>query len=1371
MTIGTDEDPVVVVGMACRYPGGVSGPDDLWELLRGDRDATTAFPDDRGWDLAALAGDGPGRSATRTGGFLTGAADFDAAFFGMSPREAVSTDPQQRLILETAWEALERAGIDPHALHGSRTGVFVGASGQDYAAVTHASPDDLAGHALTGLAPGVVSGRLAHLLGLEGPAVTVDTTSSSSLVALHAALRALRAGECSTALAGGVSVMSTPLAFIGHTRQGGLAPDGRCKPFSDDADGTAWAEGVGIVVLEHLSTARAAGNPVLAVLRGSAVNQDGASDGLTAPSGPAQERVIRAALADARLTPADIDLVEAHGTGTRLGDPIEARALLATYGQHRAADRPLRLASLKSRLGHAQAAAGVGGVIATVLALHHDLMPAIRHLTTPTRQVDWTRGAVALLAEPAAWPRGAQPRRAGVSSFGISGTNAHVILEEPPPAEAPAPRPGPRPTTVPWPVSAATPEALDAQLTRLRDHLRSRPVPDPVDVGHSLATGRAALRHRAVLLPTDGGAVEHARGEARERRTAVLFSGQGSQRLAMGRELAGRFPLFADALDDVACALDPHLERPVRTVMWGTDPALLDRTGWTQPALFAIEIALHRLVTALGLRPDAVGGHSVGEIAAAHVAGVLTLTDACRLVAARATLMQALPAGGAMAALEATEDEVAPLLDRHTALAAVNGPTAVVVSGTEDAVLRLAAHFAREGRRTGRLAVSHAFHSPLMDPMLDAFRDVVDRLALHQPSIPLVSNLTGDLAGSEVTTPDYWVRHVRGTVRFADGIATLGAAGTDLLVELGPGNVLSALARDTLGPGSPVDVVPVLAKNRPEEAAFAGALGRLHTLGVPVDWSAYYAGTGARRVDLPTYAFQHVRHWPTPPRPAAPGAGALGHPLLDSAVELADGDGTVCSGTVALHTHPWLADHVVAGRLLLPTTALVELAVRAGDEAGCDVLHELAVTAAPSLPDGDALHVQVRVGPGDTAGHRTVTVHARPADRPAAPWQQCATGVLGGPPRTTTGPAPAPTPADPTAFTGPDWPPTDAEPLDLTDHYERLADRGFDYGPAFRGLRAAWRRGAEVFADVTLPPGAAGAADFGLHPALLDAARHAAMTADGALPLAWHGVRLHAVGATALRIHLAPTSTGALSLTASDAHGAPVVTVDALTVRPLTDDERAAPRAPRRPRDDGPAGARPPRPVAARPATAAEPAADPGEPGPAANGLAALPPADRDRHLLDLVRTQAAAVLGHPGRDAVGARSVFKELGFDSLAGVELADRLAGHTGLRLPATLVFNFPTPERAARRLAELLAAAVPRQRGDHGDHGEELTRFEAIVTSLPPDDPERRAVADRLDALAAALRQNAPTEVPSSDEDIDTVSVDRLLDIIDEEFETT
>ncbi|MEW2492706.1 beta-ketoacyl synthase N-terminal-like domain-containing protein [Streptomyces nodosus] len=1403
MTIGANDDPVVVVGMACRFPGGVEGPEDLWELVRDGRDATGPFPGDRGWDLAALTGDGPDHSVPHRGGFLAEAADFDAGFFGMSPREAVSTDPQQRLVLETSWEALEHAGIDPHTLRGTRTGVFVGTNGQDYATVTNASREDLTGHALTGLSPSIASGRLAYFLGLEGPAVTLDTASSSSLVALHYALRSLRSGECTTALAGGVTVMSTPVGFIAYTRQGGLAADGRCKVFSDDADGTTWAEGAGMIVLERLSTARAAGHRVLAVLRGSAVNQDGASDGLTAPSGPAQERLVREALTDAGLGPADIDLVEAHGTGTRLGDPIEARALLATYGQDRDGGQPLRLGSLKSNIGHAQAAAGIGGLIKAVQALRHGLMPGTLNLSTPTRHVDWSAGAVELLTEALPWPGTGRPRRAAVSSFGISGTNAHVIVEEAPttdpaaavpagpahrgvvsatdsaarsaapagePADTPAAvdaGPADRPVTpaalvpaadaVAWPVSGASPEALDAQVDRLTSFVRDHPGADPLDVGHSLATGRAALRHRAVLVPSGDGVVEIARGEAAPRTTAVLFSGQGSQRLGMGRELAARFPVFAKALDTVLAALDPELERPVRSVMWGEDPAELDRTGWTQPALFAFEVALYRLAESFGLRPDAVGGHSVGEIAAAHIAGVLSLEDAARLVAARATLMQALPAGGAMSAVEASEDEVLPLLGGDVSLAAVNGPTAVVVSGAEDAVERVAAHFAAQGRRTSRLAVSHAFHSPLMEPMLDAFRDVVAGLTFHEPTLPVMSNLTGELAGAEIATPEYWVRHVRGTVRFADGVTALRDHGTDLLVELGPGSVLTALARTVLGPDTPVDVVPTLRKDQPEERALTAALGRLHVLGATVDWSALYTGTGARRTDLPTYAFQRARYWPAPGRPGTPGTAGGGHPLLGPAVELADG-GTVSGATLSVATHPWLADHVVAGRVLLPAAVLVELAVRAGDDTGCDVLHELALVEAPVLEAGDILDLQVRVGSADEAGRRTLTVHSRPGNSPAEPWTQRAGGLLGTAPRTAAAPD--------TSFAVA-WPPPDAEPLDLGDHYERLVDDGFDLGPAFRGLRTAWRHDGAFLAEVELPAGTTddpGA--YGVHPALLDAARHAALTTTGTLPVAWHGVRLHAVGATALRVRIHSAADGALTLTAADVTGAPVFTAEAVVVRQLTEQERTAPRPLTRAWHQDTATPRRTRPVAAAPGAAPAGPAASSAPDSFAAETAALAPAERERRLIGLVRTQAAAVLGHQGPDAVGPRAVFKELGFDSLAGVELSDRLTALTGLRLPATLVFNFPTPELAARRIGELLVVSGSSPQGSCDD---ELTRFEAVVQTLSADDPGRQAVADRLDALVASLRRNSAPQENFSDEDIESVSVDRLLDIIDEEFE--
>ncbi|MEV5378203.1 SDR family NAD(P)-dependent oxidoreductase [Streptomyces nondiastaticus] len=1132
--VAAAREPIAIVAMSCRYPGGVSSPEDLWELLAAGEDAIGAFPADRGWDLGALRGagvDGRGNAVSRSGGFVDGVGDFDAGFFGISPREAVTMDPQQRLLLETSWEAIERAGIDPVSLRGSRTGVYVGTNGQDYAYLLVRSLADATGDIGTGIAASATSGRLSYTLGLEGPAVTVDTACSSSLVALHTAVQALRAGECSLALVGGVNVMSSPGSLMEFSRQGGLAADGRCKAFADAADGTGWSEGVGVLFVERLSDARRNGHPVLAVVRGSAVNQDGASNGFTAPSGPAQQRVIRQALASAGLSASEVDAVEAHGTGTALGDPIEAQALLATYGQGRDPERPLRLGSVKSNIGHTQAAAGVAGIIKVVLAMRHGVLPRTLHVDAPSSHVDWSSGAVELLTEAGAWPRVDRPWRAGVSSFGISGTNAHVIVEQadqPERDEQATEEPGIQPAVVPWPLSARSERALAAQVERISSLTGS---PSPLDVGFSLATGRSAFEHRAVLLADpDGGLSEAARGRAdTSRPLAVLFSGQGSQRVGAGRQLYACFPVFAEALDAVLA----HFDGELREVMF-TDAERLEETRWTQPALFALEVALFRLVESWGVLPDFVAGHSIGEIAAAHVAGVFSLDDACALVAARARLMDALPAGGAMAAIRATEREVAARLTDRVSIAAVNGPEAVVIAGDETEVLRIAGEFAAAGHKTQRLPVSHAFHSPLMEPVLEEFRRVAEGIAFRPPRIPLVSNVTGGIAAEElVCSAGYWVRHVRETVRFADGIRALAAEGAPAFLELGPGGVLTAMAQGNLE-DIPV-AVAALRKDRPEETALLTALARLHVAGVAMDWSRFFAGTGARRVDLPTYPFQRERYWPKPTAPAndvsAAGLMPAGHPLLGAAVPLAGSGGMLFTSRLSARTHPWLLDHVTDGVPVFPAAGFLELAVRAGDHAGCDRVGELAFAEPLVLPADDDVLLQVRVGAPGAEGARPLRIHARTADSADGAWTEHASGVL------LDSEAPA------VDFDATAWPPSGAVAVAPEDY------AGDDeHGPVFRTVRALWRRGDETFAEAALPDGADDAGSFGLHPALLEAVTRATGSDDGMAPTSWTGVSLHASGASAVRIRTVRTGDNVFSVAVADTEGAPVLSADALVL-------------------------------------------------------------------------------------------------------------------------------------------------------------------------------------------------------------------------------
>ncbi|MFJ2581034.1 type I polyketide synthase [Kitasatospora aureofaciens] len=934
-----DDEPIAIVAMSCRFPGGLNTPEELWKLLAAGGEGISGLPQDRGWDADALFDPDPAHAGTtyaREGGFLHQASRFDAGFFGISPREALAMDPQQRLMLELSWEALESTGLDPALLRGSHTGVFIGGYSSNYALASmqlggQDGAGQVEGHLVTGNATSIISGRVSYVLGLEGPAVTVDTACSSSLVALHMAARSVRSGECSLALVGGVAVMATPWEMVGFARQRGLAADGRSKAFSAAADGMGMGEGAGMVVLERLSDARRNGHRVLAVVRGSAINQDGASNGLTAPNGPSQQRVIRAALASAQLTAADVDVVEAHGTGTPLGDPIEAQALLATYGQERDGERPLWLGSVKSNIGHTQAAAGMAGVIKMVLAMQHEELPRTLHVDEPSQHVDWASGEVLLLAESVPWPANGRPRRAGVSAFGISGTNAHVIVEEAPAAAAveaievqeTAPV---LPGAGAWVVSGRSAEGLTAQADRLREWVSARPELEPADVAWSLATTRSAFEHRAVVVGTEraelvGGVESLAAGVSAASvvsgvaragaRVGLIFAGQGSQWVGMGRGLYEGSPVFAETFDRVCGLLELELGVSVRDVVLGADGvdgALADQTLYAQAGLFAFEVGVAAVLEAAGVTPDAVIGHSVGEVAAAYVAGVLSLPDACRLVAARARLMQALPSGGAMAAINAPEADVVSTLAEGVAIAAVNGPESVVVSGETDAVDKLVEVWRERGRRVRRLRVSHAFHSPAMDPVLDELGAVAAGLEYRRPQMMWAGALTGELVTE--CEAGYWPAQTRRAVRFADAVAALAKQGVSVFVEVGPDGSLSSLGSDIVaGIGSEEAVfVPLQRRDDQGVASLVSGLARAFVNGAAVDWSSVLP-TGAP-VELPTYAFRHQRYWPegvqTPPNAGGDRTSTAAEARFWAAVD--GGDLTQLADTLAIEDQRQLSE-------------------------------------------------------------------------------------------------------------------------------------------------------------------------------------------------------------------------------------------------------------------------------------------------------------------------------------------------------------------------------------------------------------------------------------------------------------------------------
>ena len=1157
--------------MGCRYPGSSRSPEDLWELFARGGDAITEFPADRGWDLQGLYDPDPehhGTSCTREGGFLNDAALFDAEFFGISPREALTLDPQQRLMLEVSWEALEDAGIDPAALRGSRTGVFAGAMYHDYATGVR-GPAALGLESAVGssFAGSVVSGRVSYTLGLEGPAITIDTACSSSLVALHWACQSLRAGECSLALVGGVSVIWSPGVFVWFSRQRALSPDGRCRAYGAGAAGTGWSEGAGVLVVERLSDARRLGHQVHAVVRGSAVNQDGASNGMSAPNGPAQQRVIRQALTSAGLSAGQVDAVEGHGTGTTLGDPIEAQALLAVYGQNRSEQRPLWLGSAKSNIGHSQSAAGVAGVIKMAMAMRHGVLPKTLHVEQPTPQVDWSSGAVALLREAVPWRAGDSPRRAGISSFGASGTNAHLILEEAPPAvdAEGASVAGGEPVEVgvvasgvlPWTVSGRGQTGVRAQAQRLLQWAEAERELRPIDLAFSLAH-RPLLEDRAVIVGRDReGLLEglralaegrsapglvHGAGSVRDPGKLVfVFPGHGSQWPGMAQELLDRSPLFAERIQACEQALAPHLEWSVMDVLRGAPQApSLKRIDVVQPVLFAMMVSLAELWSACGVRPDVVVGHSQGEIAAAHVAGGLSLQDAARVVALRSKMLESLAGQGRMASIAMGAQELAGRLQRwggRIVVAAANGPAAAVVSGEPEAMDELLAQCAAEEVRAREItgAVS-AGHSPQMEAIREPLLRACASLAPRTGEVPFYSTVTGGLLDTAGLDAEYWYRNAREMVQFERTVRGLLELGRCTFVEVSPHPVASVAvqeASDAVREEHGVDgVIGSLRRDESASERFALSLAEAWAHGVHVDWKALFQGAAPARVRLPAYAFQRERYWVdgkagVADEVAAAGQDAARHPLLGAAVKLAGERGWLFTGRLSLQTHPWLADHGAAGVVLLPGTAFLELALHAGAQVGCELVQELLLEAPLVLAREGGVQLQLLVGGPDESGRRSIGFYSRPEGTPdGATWEQegwtrHAEGVLAaggaaaldqstpaqpdGRDRSTSAQPVQPGRSTPAQPVGPDrtspaqpatsaaggWPPAGAQAIDVEALYDQAAARGLEFGPVFQGLQAAWQLGEEVLAEAALPAEQEAVAEsFGLHPALLDATLH-----------------------------------------------------------------------------------------------------------------------------------------------------------------------------------------------------------------------------------------------------------------------------------------
>jgi len=1392
-------EPVAIVGMSCRLPGGITTPDEFWALLADGGDAIGTFPADRGWVGAG------------TGGFLADAADFDPGFFGISPREALAMDPQQRLLLETSWEAVEQAGIDPHSLRRSKTGVFAGLMYHDYTTRGGEVPEEIVPFLGNGGAGSVASGRIAYTLGLEGPAITVDTACSSSLVALHLAVRSLRAGDCDLALAGGVAVLATPALFIEFNRQGGLAPDGRCKAFADAADGTGFSEGAGMLLVERLSDARRNGHRILAVVKGSAVNQDGASNGLTAPNGPSQERVIKAALADAGLSTSDVDVVEAHGTGTRLGDPIEAQALLATYGQDRPA--PLLLGSVKSNIGHTQSAAGVAAVIKMIMALRHEKLPATLHVNEPSSHVDWTVGAIELLTDSQAWPAGDRPRRAGISSFGISGTNAHVIIEGGEALEE-----NRVDGTAVWLVSGRTEQAALDAVGRLRNHVRAHPLLGTANVARSLR-GRATFPHRAGAVATDvqgflAALNDPITGYADVTgRPVLVFPGQGAQWAGMGLALARESAVFAARLAECAAALSPVVDWSLLDVLG--DAEALKRVDVVQPALWAVYVSLAALWESYGLRPAAVIGHSQGEIAAAAVSGALSLEDAAKVVALRSQAIRAITGIGGMASIALPAGEVAGRLPDGVSVAAVNGPAATVVSGDITGVTDLVAALTEEGVRAKQIPVDYASHCAHVERIHEDILAALAGITPREPSIPFYS--TVDSRWLDVPADaEYWYRNLRSTVHFEAGIRALVDEGFAAFVESSPHPVLTMAIQDTADTGDAHTVAAgTLRRDQGDLVDFLTSVTALHVRGVNVGID--HLAAGASQVELPTYPFQHQRFWLEGPAPEhTPNLFALewtpatgGQASLNTVVDVASPQGDLPSAvrevatTVLGHLRDWLAADQ-DGRLVLRTSGALDtvspdlrLAPVAGLVRAAAAEHpgRFALVDAPGTATddelGQALTVAepiIAVRDGEVLVPRLTRALATTA--PATPAGTVlvtgATGTLGaalarhlvasgvrdlllisrsGPAATGAAELVAElTEAGATvrleACDAADRTALEAllSDVELTAVFHTagvisdglltsITDESLDtvLAPKVDAAVNLHELTANhpvtefvLFSSAAATFGSAGQGAYGVANAFLDAlAAHRRAAGLPGVAMAW-GLWAERSGMTA---HLAEADRERMSRGGVAA----LSTVEGMA---LMDAARVA----------GPAAL-----VTAKldlaPQAGGEiqpllrslvkPVAVEQAEQNIVDRLAGLSTQEAKEILLDLVVSRAAAILGHPDTAAVETNRKFLELGFDSLTALELRNRLTAATGLKLPTNMIFDHPSPEALANYLHSQIGGTAPTTRREEFDGPLATLYWQACLRAQSQDGLELLKVASKLQPAFTEPELVEPDRLSSGD----------------------